>query len=174
MSETLREDGGEDLTLFRRILALLDERSLPYDVLDHDRVHTSEEAARVRGTRIEEAAKALVLCGRGSRDGRPVEEFFMCVVPGHKRLSLRRVKALLGFKKAALAHPDDVFRVTGCRVGAVPPFPILFNLPGYCDASILENERVVFSAASHYKSVRMLSADWRGVAGVTVLNLTEE
>ncbi len=168
----------DDLSTFRRIVALLDSRGCEYTILEHDHVHTSEDAAKVRGTRLEEAAKALVLKTRQRRgSGTPVAEdrthdtLFLCVVSGHKRLDLKRIKALLSSKDVSLAHPDEVFRATGCKVGTVPPFPVLFGLPGYCDAGVLENEHVVFSAASHYKSIRMKAADWKDAAGVTVERL---
>jgi len=61
-----------------------------------------------------------------------------------------------------------VLAATGCKVGTVPPFPALFNLPGYCDTGVLENEHVVFSAGSHYKSIRMRSEDLKEIAGVVV------
>ncbi len=150
------------MNVHERILKLLDKHGCDYQLLEHDFVHSSADAAKVRGTRLEEAAKALVLHDK-TRD-----EFFMCVVSGHRRLDLKKLKALRGSKNISLAAPDDVLRVTGCKVGTVPPFPALLGLQGYCDAGVLENDFVVFSAASHYKSIRMKSEEWRRVAGVEV------
>ncbi len=125
----------------------------PHTVLEHDFVHTSKDAARVRGTRLEEAAKALVLEAGG-------QQLFLCVVSGDRRLDLRKIKQLLGVRNVCLAHPDTVLAATGCPVGTVPPFPQLLGLTGYADAALLQQERIVFSAASHYRSIRMNSQDW--------------
>jgi hypothetical protein len=46
--------------LHTRIRALLEGSSIPFDHFEHEYVHTSHEAARARGTNIEDAAKALV------------------------------------------------------------------------------------------------------------------
>lgn len=161
-------NGKEEEAVHRRIVELLGRNGHPFTLLEHEHVHTSEDAAKVRGTRLEEAAKALVLKDR-TNDG-----LFMCVVPGHKRLDLKRLKELRASKDISLAHPDEVFAATGCKVGTVPPFPILFNLEGYADEAVFANEHVVFSAASHYKSIRMGSADWRAVAGVTIARFSKE
>ncbi|RME31038.1 hypothetical protein D6789_03960 [Candidatus Woesearchaeota archaeon] len=152
------------MTVHDDIIAVLDREGVDYTLLEHDHVHTSNDAAKVRGTKLEEAAKALVL--EAKNDG---ERFvFMCVVNGHRRVDLKKVKLLIGTKNASLAHPDTVFERTGCKVGTVPPFPALLGLKGYADEAILEQEHVVFSAASHYKSVRMRSEDWLRVSGCTL------
>jgi len=158
----------ENVGIHGRIIGLLEENGCGYELLKHGYVHTSADAAKVRGTRLEEAAKALVLKDRTN------SKIFMCVVSGHKRLDLKRIKALLGSKNVSLAHPDEVFAATGCKVGTVPPFPILFGLEGYADEGIFEHEHVVFSAASHYKSVRMRAQDWKTVAGVVVEQLAKQ
>lgn len=147
--------------IFERIIALLDTAGVPYTLLEHDHVHSSADAAKVRGTRLEEAAKALVLEAR--RDG---DSFvFMCVVSGHLRLDLKAIKSIVGTRNASLAHPEAVLHATGCKVGTVPPLPKLLGLPGYADEAIFNHEHVVFSAGSHHKSIRMKAADWFRVSG---------
>ncbi len=151
-----------------RIRALLDGKGFAYELLEHEHVHTSEDAAKVRGTKLEEAAKALVL------EDRTHKRLFMCVVSGHKKLDLKKIKSILNSKDISLAHPDDVFAKTGCKVGTVPPFPGLFSLDGYADEGIFANEHVVFSAASHVKSIRMKATDWETVAGVRRVDIGKE
>lgn len=148
----------EDLAVHNRIVVLLDGHE--YTVLEHEHVHTSEDAAKVRGTKLEEAAKALVLKDRTK------DILFMCVVSGHKRLDLKKIKKMRNSKNISLADPDEVFEKTACKVGTVPPFPVLFGLEGFVDQGVLDNDHVVFSAASHFKSIRMKSEAWKDVAGV--------
>jgi Ala-tRNA(Pro) deacylase len=157
----------EDLAVHNRIVRLLKDGGIPYTLLEHSHVHTSEDAAKVRGTRLEEAAKALVLKDHTHN------KLFMCVVSGHKKLDLKKIKGMLNSKNISLAHPDEVLAATGCEVGTVPPFPSLFGLEGYCDNGVFDNEHVVFSAASHYKSIRMKAEDWKAVAGVAVTRLAQ-
>lgn len=149
-----------------RIIGLLDGEGAPYELLEHAHVHTSADAAQVRGTRLEEAAKALILeTGSGA--------IIQCVVSGHRRLDLRKLKALLGEKNVALAHPDKVLEATGCPVGTVPPFGNLFGLAVYADRDILSREHVVFSAGSHYRSIRMLARDWARIVGARIEDIAK-
>lgn len=152
---------AEDLTVHKKIVTLLNQEGYEYRLLEHEHVHTSADAAKVRGTSLEEAAKALVLKDRTH------DELFMCVVSGHRRLDLKRIKRLRNSKNISLAHPDEVLERTGCKVGTVPPFPVLFEMEAYVDEGVLENEHVVFSAASHHKSIRMRSEEWQSVAGLS-------
>ena len=60
-----------------RLEAWLREAGVPFRVLEHAPVYTSEEAARVRGTAPEAGAKALVV--------RAEERHVLLVLPGNRR-----------------------------------------------------------------------------------------
>jgi Ala-tRNA(Pro) deacylase len=155
--------------LHTRILVLLEGSGIPFDHFEHEHVHTSQEAARARGTNIEDGAKALVF---ETGSGMLVE----CIVSGHRRVDLNKLKALLGEKSIALANPDSVFEATGCTVGSVPPFGNLFSPPllMYVDQEVLTRERIVFSAGSHYHSIRMRPEDWVKLVKPVVADLRRE
>ncbi len=154
---------------YRRIVALLRSEGVAHEEFAHGHVHSSEDAASVRGTRIEEAAKALVL---ETGSGRLVQ----CIVAGHRRADLRKLKALLGERNVSLAHPAKVLAATGCPIGSVPPFGNLCEppIPVYADAELLTRDHVVFSAGSHYRSVRMRAQDWARLSGATVADIGKE
>jgi Ala-tRNA(Pro) deacylase len=157
----------EETPVFHRIISLLDGEGVPYERFSHEHVHRSEDAAKVRGTSLAEAAKALVLkAGSGA--------LLMCVVPGHRRIDMKALKALLGERNVALAHPDEVLAATGCPVGTVPPFGNFWGLPVYADADIATREHVVFSAGSHYRSVRMRAGDWQRLTGAQFAGIGKE
>ncbi len=190
---------SEDLAVFDNIIYYLENEGLEYDLLEHDFVHSSEEAAKVRGTNLEEAAKALVLkakittptaatktnvdnvnlVGAGETGDDPSgvsskDRYFMCIVSGDKKLDLKKVKKVVGSKNVSLANPEKVLELTGLEVGKIPPFPFLFDLDGYVDKGVLENKYVCFSAASNYKSIRMKSAEWRVIASVPDKDIAKE
>jgi len=74
-----------------RLLQWLREAGVAFEVLEHAPVRTSEEAARVRGTRLEQGAKALVV--------RADDRVLHCVLPAHLRAdnaALRRGTYLYG------------------------------------------------------------------------------
>ena len=145
-----------------KIIEILNKNNLEFKHFTHDHVITAEEAARVRNTKIEEAAKALILKDKENN-------IYQFIISGHKRLELKKIKRYFGIKNIALADPDTVKEKTGCTVGSVPPFGTIFNLIVYIDKSVTENEYVVFSAGTHNDSIRMKSRDYinvvKGIVG---------
>ncbi len=151
----------EQTKMYSRIIELLHDNKVVFEQFEHEHVHHSEDAAKIRGTNLEEAAKALVLkCGSG--------KMIMCVVSGHRKIDLKKLKMLLGEKNISLAHPDEVLSSTGCPIGSVPPLGNLFSLATYCDSDVFSRTHLVFSAGSHHHSVRMLSDDWKNIVNPIV------
>lgn len=143
--------------LFLKIKKLLDENKVEYDLFEHEHVHTSEDAAKVRGTKIEQAAKAIIIKTKSGK----LAQF---VLGGDKRIDLKVIKKeLLHEKNVSLASPEDVLQVSGCTIGSVPPFAQLFDkpTPQYFDKDLLDSQEfIVFSAGTHHDSIKMKSADF--------------
>jgi prolyl-tRNA editing enzyme YbaK/EbsC (Cys-tRNA(Pro) deacylase) len=157
------------LDMYHKIIALLDGAGVTYERFEHEHVHSSHDAAKIRGTRLEEAAKAIVL---ETGSGRIIQ----CIVSGHRRLDLKKLKLLLKEKDVRLAHPEKVFEATGCTIGSVPPFGNLFTppLPVYADQDVFSREHVVFSAGSHNHSVRMLAKDWAAIVQPQIADIGKD
>ena len=77
--------------VFDRIEDLLKERGVPFTVLRHEPVFTSEQAAAVRGTPLASGAKALVV--------KTGERFVMLVLPADRKLDSRKARAALGARE---------------------------------------------------------------------------
>lgn len=65
----------------------------------------------------------------------------LAIVQGSRRLSYKKLKAILAAKDVSLASPQEVLAVTGTPVGSVSL--LQRNIPVILDARLLE-ERVVF------------------------------
>jgi Cys-tRNA(Pro) deacylase len=97
--------------------------------------HTAEDAARALGTDLAHIAKSLLA---HLSDGR----FVLCILRGDQRLDRKKLCRAAGAKHMSLAKADDVLRVTGYPVGAVPPFPLKSEVPAYMDPQVLEVDMV--------------------------------
>ena len=126
-------------SVFEQVEALLNRQGVRHEVLRHEPVHTSQEAANVRGTPLASGAKALVCKG----DDRLV----MFVIPADRRLDSRGIRRLHNWRKLRFLSREEVFELTGLEPGAIPPFGQLFGLPTLCDRRLGENERINFNAA---------------------------
>ena len=147
-----------------RLERWLRERGARFRLLEHAPVFTSEEAARVRGTPIEAGAKALVLIAHD----RPVH----VVLPGHRRVDNARLRAILGTRTLRFATPEELFSLTGCVPGAVPPFGNLFGLPVFVDEPLAEREEIAFNAGSNVVSIVMPCADFLRLSGASIHQLS--
>ncbi len=143
--------------VFQRVADLLAQHQVQFDVLRHEPVFTSEQAAQVRGTPLASGAKALVCKGD--------DRFVMFVVPADRKLASREARRLKGWRKLRFASAEEVEQLTGLQPGSIPPFGSLFNLPTLCDSRLGENETINFNAGDHSISVSMRYADYVRVEG---------
>jgi prolyl-tRNA editing enzyme YbaK/EbsC (Cys-tRNA(Pro) deacylase) len=125
------------------------------------KLRTSEEAARTRpGYTLHQGAKAIICAAKGKTGTR----FVLLVVPADRRFDSRRVRATLDLASFRFATEEEIASLTdGVVPGAIPPFGTLFGLEVVADASLFENERIVFNAGDQRFSVAMRSADYRAL-----------
>jgi Ala-tRNA(Pro) deacylase len=140
------------MKVYQQIIRLLEEGKVDYQIFKHQPVFTSEEASRVRGTKMEQGAKALVMLA----DKPPV----MLVLSAVDKVDTKVFKKLYEVRDLRMASGDAVERLTGTKIGAVPPFGNLFNLPVYVDEGLGENDEIVFNAGLRTRSVKMGYDDW--------------
>lgn len=151
-------NGGDDV--FEKIVAEIKLNKVGFESFVHAAVKTSEEAASVRKTPLSWGAKALLFYG----DENPM----MVVVSGDRKIDMKLLKVFLKVKDLRMATPQEVEKVTSVQIGAVPPFGHIFRIPIYMDSKVRDNEKVVFNAGLHTKSIQMNEADYEKVASPNV------
>ena len=139
-------------TVFERVEILLKKHDVVFRVLHHEPVHTSEQAARIRGTPLASGAKALICRGE--------EQFVMFVLPADRKLDSQAVRRAMGWRKLRFATREEVLEMTGLTPGSIPPFGSLFGLPVYCDDRLSANGEINFNAGDHRISIAMPYADY--------------
>ena len=144
-------------SVFQRVEGMLRQHAVAFDVLRHEPVYTSQQAAAVRGTPLASGAKALI-CKGGDR-------FVMFVLPADRKLASKAIRRRRGWRKLRFANGDEVRELTGLQPGSIPPFGSLFDLPTLCDSRLGENELINFNAGDHGVSVSMSYADYVKVEG---------
>ncbi len=136
----------------KKIVKMLEEQGVKYEILEHEPVYTSEQAAEVRGVSLRTGVKALVC---KTAEGKII----LVLVRADKRADLDRVAKLEGAKKVSLASPEEVLKHSGCEIGSVPPFGHPKPLKTYLDREILKEDEVNFNIGEHTKSIRMRAGD---------------
>lgn len=139
---------------------------MPFDLLHHAPVRTSEEAARVRGTPLEAGAKALVV--------RAGERHVHLVLPAHRRADNAALRTILGTRSLRFVTPAELLDLTGCVPGAVPPFGNLFGLPVLVDEELAARDRIAFNAGDNAVSITMRADDFVRLSGATLVRCARE
>src|SRR5205807_4593160 len=142
-------------TVFERIESWLKQSGVPFTVLHHEPVFTSEQAAAVRGAGLASGAKALVV--------KAGEKFVLIVLPADRKLDSKKAREAFGAKALRFASKAEVEQLTGLQPGSIPPFGRLFNLPTYCDPALADNPSINFNAGDHTISVQMAYSDYISV-----------
>jgi len=140
------------MTLEEKIIAMLEENKVSYEIFEHEPVYTNPVMAEVLGVRESETTKSLVL---KTKEGR----LAVLVLPGDKRVNWKQAAAGMGTKKVSFAKPEEVSEAVGCEVGCVPPFGHLTSLPIYMDPEMTKKDFVYFNPGVHDKSFKVKAWD---------------
>ncbi len=139
------------MEVFEQIKKLLNKNNIEYQLLEHEEVRTSEQAARIRGVDLKTGAKAMVI--------KTKENYYLIVLPADKRIDFKKVKNLLEVKEIRFATEQEAENLTKVKMGSVPPFGNILKLKTYFDKGILEIDKVNFNPGSKRHSIQMSAKD---------------
>lgn len=140
---------------------LLNREGAVYRVIEHEAEGRTEYIAKIRDNRIEQSIKSIVL---QVRLGKKENIYCLANVPGDCRIDFDGVKSHFNASSAAFAKPDKAQELTGCVIGAIPPFSFDDQLQVLADPLIQQNEEVVFNAGRLDRSIFMKMDDYIRIA----------
>lgn len=103
----------------QKILALLTERGIAFDMLEHPAVYTIEEMAQAGITEKGTVCKNLFL--RNAKGN----VHYLVTVPEERRIDLHALAGKLGSTRLSFASPERLSKYLGVAQGSVSPFGIL-------------------------------------------------
>ncbi len=147
--------------IHQQLRDLLDRERATYRVVEHPPEGHTEVIAKIRGNRVQQSIKSIVVQVRLSR-----KENIYCLanVPGDCRIDFAGIKHHFQAESVAFASRDQAQELTGCVIGAIPPFSFNEQLSVLADPLIQENEEVVFNAGRLDRSIFMKLADYIRIA----------
>jgi Ala-tRNA(Pro) deacylase len=140
---------------------LLTREGASFRVMEHEAEGRTDRIARIRGNRVEQAIKSIVVM---IRFGRNEARYVLANVPGHCRVDLNGIRDLYDGTQSAFAPREKAEELSGCVTGAIPPFSFNDRLEVLADPLIQENEEVVFNAGRLDRSIFMQCADFIRIA----------
>ncbi len=149
------------LDVHSRLRELLEREGASFRVVEHIPEGRTEVIAQIRGNRLEQAIKSIVVQVRLDRKQ---NQYCLANVPGDRRVDLALIQAHFGAESAAIAPRAKAEALTGCAIGAIPPFSFNEQLLVLADPLITRNEEVVFNAGRLDRSIFMKAADYVRIA----------
>jgi Ala-tRNA(Pro) deacylase len=144
-----------------QLLELLQREGATYRVIEHEPEGRTEIIAKIRGNRIEQSIKSIVVQVRLNRKD---NLYCLANVPGNYRIDFDGIKNHFQADSVAFAWRDKTQELTGCVIGAIPPFSFNDQLQVLADPLIQQTEEVVFNAGRLDRSIFMRLDDYLRIA----------
>ncbi len=150
---------GED-----RAARALSASGLDHTIVRHGPVRSLEEAAAARGVTPDRVLKTLVV-------RRADDDFLFVLVPGDRRISWPKLRALLETSRLSMPGADEARDVTGYERGTITPFGALRPWPVIADTRV--EGRISIGAGAHGVSATADADDVVRVLGATRADVTD-
>lgn len=146
----------------------LEALGVPHKIFRHETPVTSfEQAASDRGQRPSQVVRSILF--RVSED-----EFVMALVAGPAQVSWKLLRKHLSRSRISMATEEEVFTVTGYRIGTVGPFGLLNQLKVLIDAGVTLEDEISIGSGIRNTAVILKSADLRhALSNAEVVSLVE-
>lgn len=101
------------------IYKLLNEKQIPFEVMEHEAVYTMEEMDQLGIT-----AKGIVCKNLFLRDAKGKNHYLLCV-PENRKIDLKALPDMIGSTKLSFASAERLMNYLGVEQGCVSPLGIL-------------------------------------------------
>jgi Ala-tRNA(Pro) deacylase len=144
----------------------LRQRGIPFAELHHPDAYTAQGVAQHEHISGHLVAKVVVVIA----DGQPIE----LVVPASRRVSLERLREILGTRDVRLAREDEIeAQFPDCELGAMPAWRHWAGVEVLMDQMLETEGEIVLQAGTHRDAVRMKFSDWFSAVQPRVERFTE-
>ena len=164
-------DMQPDDDVHTHLCELLRSQGAAFRIVEHEPEGRTEVIARIRGNRLDQAIKSIVVQVRISRKE---NRYCLANVPGDRRVDLEAIRTHFKAAGVGFANRDKAEALTGCVAGSIPPFSFNDQLALLADPLVLANDEVVFNAGRLDRSIFMRSADYVRIAGPLLIPIAEQ
>lgn len=132
--------------------AALERLGTEYEVLPCEE-HLADTAAFCAAYGVEPADSANTILVAAKR---PEGQVVACLALATTRLDVnRRVRELMGAKKASFASAEVTITASGMEIGGVTPFGLPDGLAVYVDAAVMERPLIVLGGGNRTSKLRL-------------------
>lgn len=144
-------------TAYDSLIGLLEGGRARYRLVDHLPEGRTELVSRMRGNRLSQAAKCMVVM---VKRGKKTSRYVLAVVPGNMQVDLEAIKRLLDGTYVSFASPGVAEQLAGTQVGTILPVPLSNDLELIVDPTLLQEDEIYFNAGRLDRSVALQTSDY--------------
>ena len=152
--------------IYQKIIDLLDKENAKYEVLEHKSEGKCEDVSKIRGNKIEEANKALIVRAKGNGE----KCYFLLALRADQKADFAK---LGDYNDVRMCDPAKVEELTGCVIGSVPPFSFNEELEVIVDPLLLKNEYFWFNAGLLDKSIHLRTEDYLRIVKPEIKSISQ-
>ncbi len=147
----------------------LEKLNIPHRVFRHETpVDSFEKVASDRGQRPSQIVRTILF--RVTED-----EFTLVLVAGPGQVSWKKLRKILGRSRITMATDEEVFLVTGYKVGTVGPFGLARPVTVMIEAGVLSEEEISIGSGMRDTAVILKSKDLHlALKGAEVVSLMDD
>ena len=145
------------IDVYRQLIEFVEASGIPFREIDHAPEGRTDVVSELRGNALDQAAKAIVVMAKLGKTSR---RYYLCVVPGDRRVDMGAIKRLSGAQHCMFAPEDRALALTGCEMGSVPPVAFDEGLRLLVDPALLAHEEIVFNACRLDRSIFVPPAEF--------------
>ena len=149
------------------VIEALEVLGIEYERIEIDPTFgDTADFCREYGYPVPECGNTILIASRSEP-----RQFAACVVRADTRLDVnRRVRKLMGVRKASFASAEDTVAHTGMAIGGVTAFALPEGLPIYVDAfAVFELDRVILGSGTRSSKIAVAPDALAKVPGVEVV-----
>lgn len=136
----------------KKIINFLEKSKVKYKILQHKTVFTAFDKVQTLKVPGKIVGKTLILKGG--------KELFFCTIPANKNLNLKKIKKLIDREKIELASEKLIKnKITGVKVGAIPPFGNLWKAKTLIDKSFKKEKEIIINGGDWKFSIKISPKD---------------
>ena len=147
--------------MIKKVTNYLDNLGIPYELLRHEAVVTTEESRLIIHVDNCMSCKSLYVKDKKS------DNYYLVVLPFDKRADMRGLASYVGTAKFEFATEEKLLADLGVHRGSVSPFAFLneatskYSAPLLIDEEVWNAERVKFHPCDNTATVVLTLADFK-------------
>ena len=143
----------------KSILNYLNKNKIKYEIISHRIVYTAYDKAATLGLKPQQVAKTVIVSLND-------KDHALGLIPANKNLDKKKLLALinkqrqkvklLNYKKIDFVSEKWMkANLKGIKLGATPPFGILYRLPTFIDNALANQPKLVVNAGDYQNSLKI-------------------